>query len=87
MPTTFLVIHLQSHLSDGELRCLKDLLYNGFYAYEALTPRDLNSVICGICGIAGEIYLGDGNDKNYCNNKHVSKSTVNYDNYSLSQSI
>lgn len=73
MPTTFLVIHSQSQLSEGELRLIKDLLYNGFYAYEALTPRDLNSVICGICGIAGEIYLGDGNEKNCCSNKHVSK--------------
>jgi len=49
-------------LSEGELRWIKELLYNGFYAFEALTPRDLDSVICGICGIAGEIYLGDGKE-------------------------
>ena len=38
--------------------------------------RDLDSVICGICGIAGEIYLGDGNEKNCCSNKHVSNPAL-----------
>jgi hypothetical protein len=41
-------------------------LYQGYYCFEAMTERDLDSVICGICGIIGEVYLGDGNEKNCC---------------------
>jgi hypothetical protein len=43
-----------------------DLLYNGFYCFEAVTERDLDSGICSLCGIIGELYLGDGNEKNCC---------------------
>ena len=43
-----------------------DVLYNGFYGFEAMTKRDFNSVICGVCGIIGDCYLGDGNEKNCC---------------------
>ena len=28
-----------------------------------MTERDLDQTICGICGVVGEIYLGDGNEK------------------------
>ena len=40
-----------------------DLLYNGFYCCEAITTRSLRDGICGICGVAGEVNLGDGNQK------------------------
>lgn len=43
----------------------------GFYSFEAVTERDLNKGICGICGIIGELYLGDGNEKNCCSTKNV----------------
>lgn len=36
-----------------------------------MTMRDLDSVICGICGVAGEVYLGDGNEKNCCDISEV----------------
>ena len=49
-----------------------ELLYNGYYGFEALTKRDLNDVICGLCGIAGKIYYGDGNEKNSCSINNVS---------------
>lgn len=52
--------------SDSEFEYLVDVLYNGFYAFEALTDRDLDDTICGICGTVGEVYLGDGNEKNCC---------------------
>lgn len=48
------------------------LLYNGYYCFEAITERDIDEVICGVCGIIGEVYLGDGNEKNCCSNKNVS---------------
>lgn len=57
---------LQDQPSNAELEYLKDLLYNGFYCFEAIAERPLDSVICGICGIIGEVYLGDGNEKNCC---------------------
>lgn len=53
---------------------LTDLLYNGFYCFEAITERNLDDAICGICGVVGEIYLGDGNEKNCCSRKEVSNS-------------
>ena len=57
--------------SDNELKNLAKLLYNGFYCFEALTERNLDDVICGICGVAGEVYLGDGNEKNCCSISEV----------------
>lgn len=50
---------------------MTDLLYNGFYCFEVITERKLDDQICGICGIVGEIYLGDGNQKNCCSRKEV----------------
>ena len=43
-----------------------ELLYNGFYCFEAITERLLDDIICGVCGVAGEVYCGDGNEKNCC---------------------
>lgn len=54
------------------LEYVTDLLYSGFYCFEAITERDLDGTICGICGIVGEIYLGDGNEKNCCSRKEIS---------------
>lgn len=55
---------------------LTDTLYNGFYGFEAMTKRDLNSVICGKCGVVGKTYFGDGNEKNCCNLREVSKKDL-----------
>ena len=57
--------------SDNELKNLAILLYNGFCCSEALTERNLDDVIGGICGVAGEVYLGDGNEKNCCSTSEV----------------
>ena len=53
------------------LEYLTDLLYNGFYCFEAISTRNLDDGICGICGVVGEVYLGDGNEKNCCSRKEV----------------
>ena len=50
---------------------VSDLLYNGFYCFEMLTVRSLDSQICGICGVLGEVYLGDGNQKNCCSRNEI----------------
>ena len=44
--------HLQpeDNLTSDELRYLQKL-YDGYFAFEALTRRDWDSAICGICGI------------------------------------
>ena len=47
-----------------ELRYLEQRLYDGYFAFEAITCRDWNSGICGICGIAPIFESGDGNCKN-----------------------
>ena len=28
-----------------------------------MTVREMGQCVCGICGIIGELYLGDGNEK------------------------
>lgn len=50
------------------------LLYNGFYCFEVITERNLDDQICGICGIIGEVYLGDGNQKNCCTTSEVHRT-------------
>ena len=48
-----------------------ELLYNGFWCFEMMTERNLSEAVCGICGVIGEVYLGDGNEKNCCSNSKV----------------
>ena len=67
------IFHFQSDRPPAaEIDYLVKLLYSGFYGFEAMTIRDINSSICGICGIIGEVYLGDGNEKNCCSLQEVS---------------
>ena len=47
------------------------LLYNGFYVFELLSERNMDDVICGICGVVGQVYFGDGNEKNCCSIDNV----------------
>ena len=47
-----------------ELRYIEQKLYDGYFAFEAITARDWNAGICGICGIAPIFESGDGNCKN-----------------------
>ena len=63
---------LQEHPSKNERKNIANLLYNGFYCFEAITDRSLDDVICGICGTVGELYLGDGNEKSCCSISEVS---------------
>ena len=52
------------NLSQSELRYLEQKLYDGYFAFEAITHRDWNAGICGVCGIAPVFDSGDGNCKN-----------------------
>ena len=62
---TYRVLHLQPLSSILHA----DVLYNGFYCFEAISERNLDDAIGGICGVLGEVYLGDGNEKNCCSRK------------------
>lgn len=55
----------------NELENIATHLYNGFYCFEAMTERNLDDSICGICGVIGEVYFGDGNEKNCCDISEV----------------
>ena len=39
-------------LGSEEIRYLEQKLYDGYYAFEAMTERDWNETICGTCGVA-----------------------------------
>lgn len=41
-----------------------------------MTERNLSEAVCGICGVIGEVYLGDGNEKNCCSNSKVECTRV-----------
>ena len=40
----------------NELENIATHLYNGFYCFEAITARNIDDGICGICGVIGEVY-------------------------------
>ena len=63
---------IKSHrISNAELDYIGTLSYQGFYCFEAIATRNLHDVICGICGTVAEVYLGDGDEKNCCNNSRA----------------
>lgn len=64
------------HPTDSQIDYLVTILYNGFYAFEAMSLRNLDDVICGVCGIVGPVYYGDRNEKNCCSLKEVSDVIV-----------
>ena len=51
-------------LLEEQVRYVVEKLYDGFFAFEAMTDRDWDSGICGICGICPLFESGDGNCKN-----------------------
>jgi len=51
-------------LTSQEQRYLERKLYDGYFAFEAMTARNWDDGVCGICGIAPVFESGDGNAKN-----------------------
>ncbi|XP_058575914.1 HMG domain-containing protein 3 isoform X4 [Neofelis nebulosa] len=47
-----------------ELSQLQELLCNGYWAFECLTVRDYNDMICGICGVAPKVEMAQRNEEN-----------------------
>ncbi|XP_054997320.1 HMG domain-containing protein 3 [Sorex araneus] len=51
-------------LSPEESRQLQELLCNGYWAFECLTVRDYNDMICGICGVAPKVEMAQRSEEN-----------------------
>ncbi|XP_006863935.1 PREDICTED: HMG domain-containing protein 3 isoform X1 [Chrysochloris asiatica] len=51
-------------LASEELNQLQELLCNGYWAFECLTVRDYNDMICGICGVAPKVELAQRSEDN-----------------------
>nr|XP_034961539.1 HMG domain-containing protein 3 isoform X1 [Zootoca vivipara] len=54
----------ERNLSTEELTQLEELLCNGYWAFECLTVRDYNDMICGVCGIAPKVEIAQRNVEN-----------------------
>ncbi|MBN3294733.1 HMGX3 protein, partial [Polypterus senegalus] len=54
-------IHFVKKLNQSELCQVQELLYSGYWAFECLTVRDYNDMICGVCGIAPKVEIAQRN--------------------------
>ncbi|XP_036167830.1 HMG domain-containing protein 3 isoform X4 [Myotis myotis] len=51
-------------LASEEVSQLQELLCNGYWAFECLTVRDYNDMICGICGVAPKVEMAQRSEEN-----------------------
>lgn len=51
-------------LAPEESGQLQELLCNGYWAFECLTVRDYNDMICGICGVAPKVEMAQRSEEN-----------------------
>ncbi|XP_045885983.1 HMG domain-containing protein 3 [Micropterus dolomieu] len=67
--------HVPNHpvhsLSAEELSQIHELLLSGYWAFECLTVRDYNDMICGICGIAPKLEIAERHTSNVLELKNV----------------
>ncbi|XP_068182079.1 HMG domain-containing protein 3 isoform X2 [Antennarius striatus] len=67
--------HVPSHpvhaLSPEEQSPIQELLLSGYWAFECLTMRDYNDMICGICGIAPKMEISQRFTNNVLELKNV----------------
>ncbi|XP_010160161.1 PREDICTED: HMG domain-containing protein 3 [Eurypyga helias] len=61
----------EKSLSHDEQVQLQELLCNGYWAFECLTVRDYNDMICGICGITPKVEIAQRNVENVLALKNV----------------
>ncbi|CAN2387384.1 HMG box domain containing 3 [Pristimantis euphronides] len=59
-------VHQQAEkaLSSEELLTVQELLSCGYWAFECLTIRDYNDMICGVCGVAPKVEIAQRNVEN-----------------------
>ncbi|KAM8732457.1 HMG domain-containing protein 3 isoform 2-T2 [Acanthopagrus schlegelii] len=67
--------HVPNHpvhtLSPDELSQIHELLLSGYWAFECLTVRDYNDMICGICGVAPKLEIAQRHTNNVLELKNV----------------
>ncbi|CAJ1058561.1 HMG domain-containing protein 3 isoform X2 [Xyrichtys novacula] len=63
--------HAVHTLSPEELSQIQELLLSGYWAFECLTVRDYNDMICGICGVAPKLEVAQRYTKNVLELKNV----------------
>ncbi|KAK7137582.1 hypothetical protein R3I94_013285 [Phoxinus phoxinus] len=51
-------------LSSEQVSHVQDLFCSGYWAFECLTVRDYNDMICGVCGIAPKLEIAQRNTNN-----------------------
>ncbi|KAM8994136.1 HMG domain-containing protein 3 isoform 1-T1 [Ara ararauna] len=61
----------EKSLSPDEQVQLQELLCNGYWAFECLTVRDYNDMICGICGITPKVEIAQRNVENVLALKNI----------------
>ncbi|KAM6299571.1 HMG domain-containing protein 3 [Aegotheles albertisi] len=61
----------EKSLSTDEQAQLQELLCNGYWAFECLTIRDYNDMICGICGITPKVEIAQRNVENVLALKNI----------------
>lgn len=69
-----LALLLEKTLTSEELSQLQELLCNGYWAFECLTVRDYNDMICGICGVAPKVEVAQRSEENVLALKSVEVS-------------
>ncbi|XP_051506473.1 HMG domain-containing protein 3 [Myxocyprinus asiaticus] len=58
-------------LSCEQMSSVQDLFCSGYWAFECLTVRDYNDMICGVCGIAPKLEIAQRNTNNVLQLKNV----------------
>ncbi|KAM7417742.1 hypothetical protein PAMA_017403 [Pampus argenteus] len=70
-----LLDHVPNHpvhaLSPEESSQIQELLLSGYWAFECLTVRDYNDMICGICGVAPKMEIAQRHTNNVLELKNV----------------
>lgn len=67
-PSTFYSVHT---LSSEEFSHILELFLSGYWAFECLTVRDYNDMICGICGVAPKVEMAQRYSNNVLELKNV----------------
>ncbi|KAM6952087.1 HMG domain-containing protein 3 [Lycodopsis pacificus] len=63
--------HPVHSLSPEETSQIQELLLSGYWAFECLTVRDYNDMICGICGVAPKLEIAQRYTSNVLELKNV----------------
>ncbi|XP_018612013.1 HMG domain-containing protein 3 isoform X2 [Scleropages formosus] len=58
-------------LNSKEVSHIQELLCSGYWAFECLTLRDYNDMICGVCGIVPKVEMAQRNASNVLQLKNV----------------